>query len=84
MTWAWWTVTVLTIYALVGLAFAIAFVARGVARVDPAAAGAPLGFRLLVLPGVAALWPLLAARWLGRRPPPMERNAHRLAAGDGS
>jgi len=52
-------------YAAVGAAFAIAFVTIGVARVDPVARHAPLGFRLLIAPGAAALWPLLAARWLG-------------------
>ena len=52
------------IYATVGLLFAIAFVTKGVARVDPVAAGAGWGFRLLILPGAAALWPLLLGRWL--------------------
>ena len=55
------------VYAAVGLAFAVAFVIRGVQRVDPAAKGAPLGFRLLILPGSAALWPLLLRRWLRER-----------------
>ena len=50
-------------YTLIGIAFAIAFVAFGVSRVDPAAKGAPIGFRLLILPGVAALWPVMAAKW---------------------
>ena len=52
------------IYAAVGLLFAIAFVTKGVARVDSMAAGAGWGFRLLILPGAAALWPLLLRRWL--------------------
>lgn len=46
-----------------GLVFGLAFVTLGIGRVDPAARGAGLGFRLLVLPGVALLWPLLAWRW---------------------
>lgn len=68
-------------YLAVGLAFAIAFVARGVGRVDAAAAEASLGFRLLLVPGAAALWPLLAQRW--RRAtgaPPAEHDAHTAAA----
>ena len=72
----------LTVYAVIGLVFAIAFVARGAGRVDPAALAAPVGFRLLVLPGVAAVWPLLAWRWRRGQPPPEERNAHRRTAGD--
>jgi hypothetical protein len=51
-------------YAAVGAVFAAAFATWGVQRVDPAAKGAPLGFRLLILPGSAALWPLLLRRWM--------------------
>ncbi|HVS14199.1 MAG TPA: hypothetical protein VMV46_09760 [Thermoanaerobaculia bacterium] len=68
------------IYAAIGLVFAIAFVARGVAVIDPAARGAPLGFRLLILPASAALWPWLAWRWWRRSPPREERNPHRVAS----
>jgi hypothetical protein len=70
----------LEIDAGLGLLFAIAFAARGIAVVDPAARGAPLGFRLLVLPASAALWPWLAFHWLRGAAPRDERNAHRDAA----
>ena len=56
-------VWLLTAYAAVGLVFAIAFVARGIEKLDPVAKETGFGFRLIVLPGVAALWPLLAKRW---------------------
>jgi hypothetical protein len=52
------------IYLGCGLLFGVAFVAVGVGRVDVAARGAPLGFRLLILPGTVAFWPLLAVRWV--------------------
>ena len=55
-------------YAFAGLVFAVAFALFGVQRVDPAAREAGAGFRLLILPGAAALWPLLLARWVGSRP----------------
>jgi len=52
--------------------------ARGLARLDSAAARAGLGFRLLVSPGLIVLWPLLLARGLrGGGVPLSERNAHR-------
>jgi hypothetical protein len=54
---------VLLAYAGVGLLIAIAFVTRGVGVVDHAARGAPWPFRLLILPGAAALWPLILVRW---------------------
>ena len=53
-----------SLYGLAGLAFALAFVTRGVGRVDPAAAGAPISFRLLIFPGSLALWPLLLSGWM--------------------
>lgn len=52
------------IYGGIGLLFGLAFVTRGIQRIDPAARGTGWGFRLLVLPGVVALWPFMAARWL--------------------
>lgn len=51
-------------YFALGAIFAIAFALRGVERVDPVAKGASWGFRLLILPGAAAFWPLLLGRWL--------------------
>jgi hypothetical protein len=57
-------VDVLATYGLVGAVFAVAFVTMGIHHVDPVAHHAPVGFRLIVLPGVAALWPLLMLRWL--------------------
>lgn len=64
MTVAVWLVG---IYAAIGVAFAAVFVTIGIGRVDPVARKAPLGFRLIVLPGCAALWPLLLGRWVRAR-----------------
>jgi hypothetical protein len=50
-------------YTLAGVAFALAFVTVGVTRLDPAARGTSWAFRALILPGSAALWPLLAVKW---------------------
>ena len=58
----------LAVYGLAGAVFAVAFVMMGIQRVDSVAEHAPLGFRLIVLPGVAALWPLLLVRWLRSAP----------------
>ena len=55
------------IYAAIGVLFATVFVTVGIGRVDPVARKAPLGFRLIVLPGCAALWPLLLGRWMRAR-----------------
>jgi hypothetical protein len=71
----------LGIYLALGALFAVAFALAGCARVDPAARTGTIGFRILILPGAAALWPLLLKRWLaGDRAPPREHDAHRDAA----
>ena len=51
-------------YVLCGLAVGVPFVLCGVERVDEAARGASFGFRLLILPGTIALWPLMATKWI--------------------
>ena len=70
----------LTGYAALGLVFAVAFVWAGVGRIDSQARGAGVGFRVLILPGVAALWPLFLRRWTqGVTEPAVEINSHRRA-----
>ena len=78
---ATWIVRVVGIYLGAGIIFSLFFLTRGVQRIDPVAKEATRGFRLLILPGVIALWPLLAKRWLGgQQHPPEECNAHRKRA----
>ena len=83
LTAATWAVNILGIYLAVGLLFAIAFAWKGAAAIDPAARDGTLGFRLLIIPGAAALWPILARRWLAGEGPPEELNPHRCAAREG-
>jgi hypothetical protein len=52
------------VYALVGVLFAVPFVLRGAARLDSDAVEASWGFRVLIFPGAAALWPWLLLRWM--------------------
>lgn len=78
LTLATWLVLGMGIYLGLGVLFAVPFLVRGVQRVDPGAQGAGWGFRVLILPGVAALWPVLARRWAsGATSPPEPRDAHR-------
>jgi hypothetical protein len=68
-------------YLLCGALVAPVFVLFGAGRVDPHAKGGTWGFRVLILPGVVFLWPLMVRRWLaGTAHPPVERTAHRTAA----
>ena len=52
----------LALYAVVGIATALAFAIFGVTRVQPAPVS--LGARMLILPGAATLWPYVLLRWL--------------------
>lgn len=54
----------LAAYLVAGGLFALVFHLRGLRAIDAAARGAGFTFRLLITPGVIALWPLVAARWL--------------------
>jgi len=70
----------LVAYAILGLVFAVPFVWTGVQRLDSEARGSGIGFRLLILPGVAAFWPMFLSRWRrGIIEPPVEKNPHRLS-----
>lgn len=57
---------ILACYLAIGVIFAIAFAFMGAGRVDPAAHRAPIGFRVLIVPGAAALWPWLMMKWFRR------------------
>lgn len=72
-------VTAAGAYLALGFLFAIAFALVGSAKVDPDARGASWGFRLLVIPGAALLWPLMAKRWATGAQPPEERTPHKRA-----
>jgi hypothetical protein len=57
------------IYVIAGIGTALAFIAFGITRVLAEPMPATLGARILIFPGVAALWPYVLYRWLaaGRR-----------------
>jgi len=67
-------------YAIAGAVFAAVFLTRGIAQVDPRVVGAPWTLRLLILPGIVALWPLFARRWASGASAPIEDNPHRARA----
>ena len=55
------------VYLALGAVIAVAFLARGLAAVDPAARGAGFGFRAILIPGILGLWPYLLLRWVRSR-----------------
>ena len=57
-----WVVGLAQAYTAVGLVVGLAFLLRGIDRVDLAARGAH-AFRPLILPGLVLLWPVVVMRW---------------------
>lgn len=55
---------VAAIYLAIGFLFAIPFVIKGVHKVDEAAHGGSIGFRIIIIPGTMVFWPLLLKRWM--------------------
>jgi hypothetical protein len=71
----------LGIYLTTGFLFSLAFVIFGVGKIDSHAVHGSWGFRVLIVPGAAALWPILVRRWIrGEQEPPEQCDAHRKAA----
>ena len=54
----------LVLYAVAGIAVAVAFLALGVTRVLPEPAPVTLGARIMLFPGAVTLWPYVLIRWL--------------------
>jgi hypothetical protein len=50
-------------YLAAGLLFALWFTGRAIVRFDLQARGARWAFRVLVVPGLALLWPVVWAKW---------------------
>lgn len=70
-------------YAAMGLATAACVLAGLAGRFDPAARKSSWGFRLVVLPGVAFLWPFVL-RAAVRGEGASDRTAHDMAADEGT
>ena len=52
------------LYVAVGLLVGLAFVLRGVNRVDAAAGQSPVVFRVVIWPGCVGLWPIVLWKWI--------------------
>jgi len=56
--------SIASIYLILGIFFAIAFLWKGVTKIDEGAVGTGIGFKLLILPGTILLWIPLLLKWL--------------------
>lgn len=66
-------VTGLGIYCVVGMLVGLAYLFGGAGRIDPAAKGKgmPIRVRLMILPGVIGLWPLMLTKLFAQKEPPI-------------
>ena len=61
------------LYTLLGLLIGLVFMFGGAGRIDPAAKGKgfPFRVRLLILPGIIGLWPLMLTKLMTQKEPPV-------------
>lgn len=59
-------------YFALGLLIGLVCVLGAIGRIDPAATTMPFRARLLVLPGMIALWPLILVRLINGKGPPIQ------------
>lgn len=64
-----WIAALAAGYLGIGVLFAIPFAFRWAGRVDPSAREGSWGFRVLIIPGAALLWPVLLTRLARSRSP---------------
>lgn len=66
-------VTAFSVYLAIGIIVALVFVFGGAGRIDPAAKGKglPLQARLLILPGILGLWPIMLMKLFTQKAPPV-------------
>ena len=66
-------VLALGVYFGLGLLVGLIFVFGGAGRIDPAAKGKglPIRVRLLILPGVIGLWPIMLTKLFVQKEPPV-------------
>ena len=66
-------VTGIGVYFLIGLLVGLAYMFGGAGRIDPAARGKGLPFRvrLLILPGIVGLWPVMLIKLFAQKAPPV-------------
>ena len=63
----------LGIYLGCGFVFGVFFVLRGTQAAYPQTPGGTWGFKIMIFPGCAVLWPFLLGRWLKHRVPNSEK-----------
>lgn len=64
-------VSALAIYMLIGALVGVLMAAWGAGRIDPSAKTMPIQARILILPGLVLLWPLMLIKLFTQKEPPL-------------
>ncbi len=56
--------TLVGVYLVAGLLFSIAFLVKGLQKIDEVAHAGSLGFRIIIFPGCVVFWPVLMRLWM--------------------
>ena len=56
--------TIVAIYLVLGVLFLIPFLMKGLNKIDEGAHGSTIGFKIIIIPGVIVLWPVLLSKWM--------------------
>ena len=64
-------VALLGIYVAIGAVVALLYTTFGAGKIDPAAKGMPIQARAIIFPGVVGLWPLMLAKLVTQKEPPI-------------
>ena len=64
MSSMWGFLAAVALYAVIGVLFSLVFIAAGIVRVDPGVGQSPKLVRVLFIPGIAGLWPLMLMKWI--------------------
>lgn len=62
-----WVLYCAFIYFIIGVLFSIPFVSRFIEVIDEGVKGSHWTFKMIILPGCVALWPLLLVKLLNTR-----------------
>ncbi len=51
------------LYLIIGLIFCVVLLVKGLPTVDSGASKSGMRFKLIIIPGVVLLWPILWSKW---------------------
>jgi hypothetical protein len=55
------------IYLGLGVLFVIPFLMKWLNKIDEGAHSSTIGFKIIIIPGVIVLWPVLLSKWMKKK-----------------